>query len=434
MSGPLRLSSRQPDFAAAFEAFAAKPRGAPDDVAATVDAIIADVRLRGFEAVVQYAERLDSASPGDISQPLSRAELRRAADACPSHVRDALGFAASRIRALHERQRPVDATFEDDLGVGLGWRWTPIDAVGLYVPGGRASYPSSLLMNAVPAKVAGVGRIALATPVRAGVLAPAVAAAALEADVDEVWGIGGAHMIAALAYGADPIRRVDKIVGPGNAYVTAAKRAVYGQVGIDALAGPSEILVIADGLNNPQWIAADLLSQAEHDPEAQSVLITDDSVFAQNVADAVEWFLDNLPTGGRARESWRNHGAIIEVSDLVAEAPSLNDRLAPEHTEIAAQAGEEIAAALRHAGAIFIGRHAPEALGDYVTGSNHVLPTAGAARFSSGLSVLDFMKRTSIQRISPRGFAALAGPAAVLAHAEGLPAHALSVEVRQKKL
>jgi histidinol dehydrogenase len=288
-------------------------------------------------------------------------------------------------------------------------------------------------MNAVPAKAAGVRRLALVTPLRAGVIDPAVAAAVLETGVDEVWGIGGAHAIAALAYGAEPIRRVDKIVGPGNAYVTAAKRLVYGQVGIDALAGPSEILVIADGRNDPDWIAADLLSQAEHDPDAQAVLITDDDAFADAVAAAVEALLGEPQTAEQARASWRAHGAIITVTDLLADAPALSDRLAPEHVEIAAEQAEDIAAALRHAGSVFIGRHAPEALGDYVTGANHVLPTAGAARFSSGLGMLDFMKRTSIQRIGPEGFAALAGPAAILAHAEGLPAHARSVEVRQAK-
>ncbi len=433
MPGPFRLNYCAADFAAAFEGFAARPRGCAPDVEARVAAIIADVRARGLEAVADYAARFDGARREDVGAPLTHAALQAAASHCPSEVRTALAFAAARIRAYHERQRPQDVDFVDAAGVGLGWRWTPIDSVGLYVPGGRATYPSSLLMNAVPAKAAGVRRLALVTPLRAGVIAPAVAAAALEAGVDEVWGIGGAHAVAALAYGADPIRRVDKIVGPGNAYVTAAKRLVYGQVGIDALAGPSEILVIADGRNDPAWIAADLLSQAEHDPDAQAVLITDDDAFADAVAAAVEALLGELHTAGQARASWSAHGAIITVADLLADAPALSDRLAPEHVEIAAEQAEEIAAALRHAGSVFIGRHAPEALGDYVTGANHVLPTAGAARFSSGLGMLDFMKRTSIQRIGAAGFAALAGPAAILAHAEGLPAHARSVEVRQAK-
>jgi histidinol dehydrogenase len=341
-------------------------------------------------------------------------------------VREAIAFAAARIRAYHLRQRPQDLQFTDEAGVQLGWRWTAIEAVGIYVPGGRAAYPSTVLMNAVPAAAAGVKRIAMVTP--PGRLEPAVLAAAKEAGVTEIWRVGGAQAVAALAYGAGPIRPVDKIVGPGNAFVTAAKRRVYGVVGIDALAGPSEIVVVADGANSPDWIAADLLSQAEHDPAAQSILITDDPAFADRVETAVVEQLTVLATGRDAAASWRDHGAIV-IAPL-HEAPALVDRIAPEHVEFAVDAPERLADRVRHAGAIFLGRHAPEAIGDYVAGSNHVLPTSRAARFSSGLSINDFLKRTSIVKCDEAAFARLAGPTVALAEAEGLPAHARSVAIR----
>ena len=326
----------------------------------------------------------------------------------------------------HQRLRPADAWYTDAAGVQLGWRWTPLEAVGVYVPGGRAAYPSTVLMNVIPARTAGVDRIAMVTP--PGRLQPAVMAAALEAGVSEIWRVGGAQAVAALAYGAGPIRPVDKIVGPGNAYVTAAKRRVYGVVGIDSLAGPSEIVVVADRFNDPDWIAADLLSQAEHDPDAQSILITDDAGFGQAVADAVQRQLPTLATGADAAASWRDHGAVV-IAPL-ERAPGLVDRIAPEHVEFAVENPERLADRVRHAGAIFLGRYAPEAIGDYVAGSNHVLPTSRAARFSSGLSTQDFLKRTSLVKCEAEAFAHLAGPTEVLARAEGLPAHARSVGIR----
>ena len=354
------------------------------------------------------------------------AEIRDVAARCPSEVRAALAFAARRIRAYHERLRPTDGGFTDDEGVRLGWRWTPLDAVGVYVPGGRAAYPSTVLMNAVPARIAGVGRVVMVTP--PGGVQPAVMAAAIEAGVTEVWRIGGAQAVAALAYGAGELAPVDKIVGPGNAYVTAAKRQVYGVVGIDSLAGPSEVVVVADGKNDPAWIAADLLAQAEHDPDAQSILITDDADFASAVERAVADQLETLATGKGAASSWRDHGAIILAP--LDRAPALVDRLAPEHVEFAVEDPGALANRVRHAGAIFLGRYTPEALGDYVAGSNHVLPTSRAARFSSGLSTVDFMKRTSILGCGPDGFGALAEAASALAAIEGLPAHRLSVTLR----
>jgi len=344
----------------------------------------------------------------------------------------ALNLAADRIRVVHERQTPQDGVHDDGSGVVVSWRWTPIDAVGIYVPGGLASYPSSVLMNAVPARVAGVARVVMVVPAPDGVLNPLVLAAADLAGVDEIYKVGGAQAIAALAYGADPIPAVDKIVGPGNAYVAAAKRLVFGRVGIDAIAGPSEILVIADAANDPEWIAADLLSQAEHDPNAQSILIADDDGFIDSVILAVGRQLSELPETSSARASWKSHGAVIKVGDVAADAPALANQVAAEHVEIAVDEPDAIAAAIRHAGAIFLGRLAPEALGDYVTGSNHVLPTAGAARFSSGLSTSDFMKRTSLQRVDAAGLAAIGPAAERLARAEGLPAHANSVAQRLK--
>ena len=341
-------------------------------------------------------------------------------------MRDAIAFAARRIGAYHERQRPKDAQFIDEAGVELGWRWTPLDAVGLYVPGGRAAYPSTVLMNAVPARVAGVSRITMVTP--PGRLEPAVLAAAHIAGVTQIWRVGGAHAAAALAYGAGPIEAVDKIVGPGNVYVTEAKRRLYGVVGIDALAGPSEIVVVASADNDPRWIAADLLSQAEHDPAAQSILITDDEAFATAVAEAVEAQLPLLATGAVARASWDSHGAIV-IAPL-GYSPVLVDQIAPEHVEFALDDPETLSDRVRHAGAIFLGRYTPETLGDYVAGSNHVLPTSGSARFSSGLSIYDFLKRTSILKCDQKGFSELGPHAAALAGAEGLPAHQRAATIR----
>jgi histidinol dehydrogenase len=416
-----------PAFDTDFDAFLNEARGSPADVDAAVAGVIEAVRTEGLAAVLRLTREFDRVDLTGETLRVSPEELAAGAAACPAEVREALAFAAARIRAYHQRQKPADAWFTDAAGVQLGWRWTPLDAVGVYVPGGRAAYPSTVLMNAIPAGVAGVGRIAMVTP--PGRLQPAVMAAAAEARVDEIWRVGGAQAVAALAHGAGPIRRVDKIVGPGNAYVTAAKRRVYGLVGIDSLAGPSEIVVVADGANDPAWIAADLLSQAEHDPDAQSILITDDAEFARAVAAAVTTQLGVLATGEDAAASWRDHGAIV-IAPL-ERSPAIVDRIAPEHVEFAVDDPERLAGKVRHAGAIFLGRHAPEAIGDYVAGSNHVLPTSRAARFSSGLSTMDFMKRTSIVKCDAVSFGALAGATQTLADAEGLPAHARSIGIRR---
>ena len=422
-----RFSTTDPGFDAAFDAFLAERRGMPADVDAAVAGVLEAVLSEGLDAVLRYTERFDRVRLTEQTIAVTPREFQAGLDACPAEVRDAIAFAARRIRAYHERQRPADARWTDEAGVELGWRWTPIEAVGIYVPGGRAAYPSTVLMNAIPAQVAGVGRIAMVTP--PGRLEPAVLAAAREAGVTEIWRVGGAQACAALAFGAGPIRPVDKIVGPGNAYVTAAKRRLYGIVGIDALAGPSEIVVVADAANDPAWIAADLLSQAEHDPAAQSILITDDAAFAAAVEAAVEAQLTTLATGADAAASWRDHGAMILAA--LDDAPGLVDRIAPEHVEFAVEAPARLADRVRHAGAIFLGRYAPEALGDYVAGSNHVLPTSRAARFSSGLSIYDFLKRTSIISCDAAAFQALAGATEALATAEGLPAHARSVSIRR---
>jgi len=422
-----RFSTTDPGFDAAFDAFLAERRGMPADVDAAVAGVLEAVLSEGLDAVLRYTERFDRVRLTEQTIAVTPREFQAGLDACPAEVRDAIAFAARRIRAYHERQRPADARWTDEAGVELGWRWTPIEAVGIYVPGGRAAYPSTVLMNAIPAQVAGVGRIAMVTP--PGRLEPAVLAAAREAGVTEIWRVGGAQACAALAFGAGPIRPVDKIVGPGNAYVTAAKRRLYGIVGIDALAGPSEIVVVADAANDPAWIAADLLSQAEHDPAAQSILITDDAAFAAAVEAAVEAQLTTLATGADAAASWRDHGAMILAA--LDDAPGLVDRIAPEHVEFAVEAPARLADRVRHAGAIFLGRYAPEALGDYVAGSNHVLPTSRAARFSSGLSIFDFLKRTSILGCDAAAFQTLAAPTETLATAEGLPAHARSVSIRR---
>ena len=421
-----RFDAAEPGFDDRFTAFLDERRGSPADVDAAVREIVGQVQAEGLAAVLRLAQRFDGAQLDERSIRVTAAEIEAGADECAPAVREALAFAAARIRAYHERQTPADQEFVDDAGARLGWRWTPLESVGVYVPGGRAAYPSSLLMNAVPAAVAGVDRIAMVTP--PGRLEPAVMAAAKIAGVTEIWRVGGAQAVAALAYGAGPIRPVDKIVGPGNAYVSAAKRQVYGVVGIDALAGPSEIVVVADARNDPAWIAADLLSQAEHDPDAQSILITDDAAFAEAVERAVQIELQQLTTAEAAAASWSRHGAVVLAP--MAQAPGLVDRIAPEHVELAIEDARSMSDRIRHAGAIFLGRHTPEAIGDYVAGSNHVLPTSRAARFSSGLSVYDFLKRTSIVECSPEAFAAL-GPATVaLADAEGLPAHARSAAIR----
>ena len=421
-----RFRYDQPGFADAFTAFVSERRETPEEVDTIVRDVLAAVRAEGVGALLRYAREFDRVQLTEATLRVSADEIAEGAANCPADVREAIAFAAERIRVYHERQRPADQRFTDSAGVELGWRWTPLEAVGIYVPGGRAAYPSTVLMNAVPAKAAGVGRVAMVTP--PGRLQPAVLAAAQTAGVTEIWRVGGAQAVAALAYGAGPIRPVDKIVGPGNAFVTAAKRRVYGTVGIDALAGPSEIVVVADGLNNPAWIAADLLSQAEHDPAAQSILITDDEDFAAKVEAAIESQLQGLATGVDARASWENHGAVV-IAPLDA-APGLVDEIAPEHVEFAIDEPERLSDRVRHAGAIFLGRHAPEAIGDYVAGSNHVLPTSRAARFSSGLSLYDFLKRTSIVKCDARAFAALAPATIALAEAEGLPAHARSAAIR----
>lgn len=421
-----RFRFTDPGFEAAFASFVDERRGAPEAVDAAVRDILAAVRSEGLPALLRFAKEFDKVEVDEASLRVTPAEIEAGAAACVQEVQDAIAFAAARIRAYHERQRPADQQFTDAAGVQLGWRWTSLEAVGIYVPGGRAAYPSTVLMNAVPAAVAGVERIAMVTP--PGRLQPAVLAAAKAAGVTEIWRVGGAQAVAALAYGAGPIRPVDKIVGPGNAFVTAAKRQVYGVVGIDALAGPSEIVVVADGANDPAWIAADLLSQAEHDPAAQSILITDDEAFAARVEAAIQSQLANLATGRDAALSWRDHGAVV-IAPL-DEAPRLVDRIAPEHVEFAVEAPERLSDRVRHAGAIFLGRHTPEAIGDYVAGSNHVLPTSRAARFSSGLSLYDFLKRTSIVKCDAAAFAALAPATVALAEAEGLPAHARSAAIR----
>ena len=430
---PVRLHSTQADFADAFATLLATKREISEDVDASVKAIIEDVVARGDAAVIDYTARFDRLTLSAQTMRVTTAEIEAAQAQCGAGALEALTLAAGRIRAYHERQKPVDTLFKDALGVELGWRWTAIEAVGLYVPGGTAAYPSSVLMNAIPAKVAGCPRLVMVVPSPGGVLNPLVLAAAKLAEVDEVYRIGGAQAVAALAYGTRTIAPVAKITGPGNAYVAAAKRRVFGHVGIDMIAGPSEVLVIADDSANPAWIAADLLAQAEHDSASQSILLTDSPALAEAVAREVEAQLATLPRAEIAGASWRDYGALITLSSL-DEAPSLADRLAAEHLEIITRDAEGLAARIRNAGAIFLGGHTPEAIGDYVGGSNHVLPTARSAKFSSGLGVLDFMKRTSILKCGPEQLAAI-GPAAIaLGEAEGLAAHARSVSIRSNRL
>jgi histidinol dehydrogenase len=422
-----RLDARAADFESAFLALLGEKRESAADVDAAAAAIIEQVRAGGDAALRELTRRFDR---HDLALRVTDREIAAAENACAAETLAALGQAAERIEDYHLRQRPVDERHDDALGNQVGWRWTAVETAGLYVPGGLAAYPSSLLMNAIPARAAGVERLVVCVPAPDGAINPLVLAAAKLVGVHEVWRIGGAQAIAALAYGTESLKPVDKIVGPGNAYVAAAKRRVFGQVGIDMIAGPSEILVVADRDNDPAWIAADLLSQAEHDEAAQAILIADDAAFADAVVAAVEIELRDLPRQAIARASWERHGAVILVPDLLADAPALVDRLAPEHVELAVAEPQPLVQRIRHAGAIFIGRHAPEAVGDYVAGPNHVLPTSRSARFSSGLSVLDFMKRTSLIRCSPEGLSAI-GPAAIrLAEAEGLQAHARSIAIR----
>jgi histidinol dehydrogenase len=426
---PIRLDVRAPDFAGRFRAFLDTKREAAGDVEEAVRAILADVASRGDLALIELTRKFDRLDLDAAGLKITADEIELAYGACDRRALDALALARDRIEAYHRRQVPRDERFTDALGVELGHRWTAIEAVGLYVPGGTAAYPSSVLMNAVPAKVAGVARIVMVVPAPEGRLNPLVLAAARLAGIDEVYRVGGAQAVAALAYGTATIKAVPKIVGPGNAYVAAAKRLVFGRVGIDMIAGPSEVLIVADASGQADWIAADLLAQAEHDASAQSILITDDPALAARVEAALARQLKSLPRGPVAAASWRDFGAIILVGALDDAVP-LIDAIAPEHLEIETQDPERLAAKIRNAGAIFLGPHTPEAIGDYVGGPNHVLPTARSARFSSGLGVLDFMKRTSILKCGPDQLRALGPAAIVLGEAEGLDAHARSVAMR----
>ncbi len=430
---PQFLSTTDADFETRFQAVLSAKREDSSDVDDVVAGIIADVRKRGDAAVLDLTAKFDRLDLTAAQLRVSDAEIDAEIAKVPEAERAALETAADRIRAYHARQMPKDEMWTDPDGATLGWRWTPVSAAGLYVPGGLASYPSSVLMNAVPAKVAGVGRLAMVVPTPDGVVNPLVMLAARIAGIDEVYRIGGAQAVAALAYGTDTIAPVDKITGPGNAFVAAAKRRVFGKVGIDMIAGPSEILVIADGENDPDWIALDLMSQAEHDESAQSLLITTDAGFGQAVADAVEKRLETLERRAIAGASWRDYGAVITVRDL-DEAAALCDRIAPEHLELCVDDPDALSAKITHAGAIFLGQWTPEAIGDYVGGPNHVLPTARSARFSSGLSVLDFLKRTTLAKMSPEALRAIGPAAETLARSESLEAHGLSVTARLRKL
>ncbi len=427
-----RFTSKSSDFETRFAAFLGEKRETTADVNDAVAEIVGDVRKRGDTALIELTARFDRFETNARGLRIEAGEIDAGLAACDPETLAALNVAHERITAYHRRQLPSDDRFTDAAGVELGHRWTAVWAVGLYVPGGTAAYPSSVLMNAIPARVAGVERLVMVVPTPDGTLNPLVLAAARLCGVDEIYRIGGAQAVAALAFGTQTIEPVDKIVGPGNAYVAAAKRQVFGTVGIDMIAGPSEVLVIADADNDPAWIAADLLAQAEHDASAQSILITDDAGLARSVEAHVERQLQALPRSDIAGTSWRDFGAVIEVADL-GEAPALVDRVAPEHLEIATHDPETMMAAIRNAGAIFVGRHTPEAVGDYVGGSNHVLPTARSARFSSGLNVLDFMKRTSILKCDAESLARIGPAAATLGRAEGLEAHARSVDIRLER-
>ena len=426
---PARLDSRAPGFEEDFVRFLNVKRDVESDVERAVADIIARVRGEGDAALIDYTRRFDRFDVTVETLAIGEDEIAKARAACPADQIKALEHAAQRIRDFHAKQIPADLDYRDPSGHRLGYRWRPVDAVGMYVPGGTASYPSSVLMNALPAKVAGVKRLVMVVPTPKGEINPLVLAAASIAGVDEVYRIGGAQAVAALAYGTETIKPVDKICGPGNAYVAAAKRQVFGAVGIDMVAGPSEVLVVADGKSDPAWIAADLLAQAEHDVNAQSILITDDAAFATSVERAIDVHLQTLSRSDIARQSWRDYGALILVSSL-DQAPALIDRFAPEHLELALDDPEPLLARINHAGAIFLGRHAPEALGDYIAGPNHVLPTARSARYSSGLGVFDFLKRSSIIGASPAALRDTGPDAVTLARAEGLDAHALSISIR----
>jgi histidinol dehydrogenase len=426
---PVRLATREAGFETAFRRLLETKRESAADVDAAVAAIIDDVAQRGDAALIDYTSRFDGVDLSVSSLRVARREIAEGATMAPPETVAALRLAAGRIESFHRRQLPQAIDYVDALGVRLANRWRPISAAGLYVPGGTAAYPSSVLMNAIPAKVAGVERLVMTVPACGGVVNPLVLAAAELVGIDEIYRVGGAQAIAALAFGTATIAPVDKIIGPGNAYVAAAKRRVFGRVGIDMIAGPSEILVVADRHNDPQWIAADLVSQAEHDSAAQAILVTDDAAFAGEVEAAVERHLTRLPRAQIARASWQAHGAILLVTDW-EEAVALIDRIAPEHLELALEEADALAERVNHAGAIFLGRHTPEAIGDYIAGPNHVLPTARSARFASGLGVLDFLKRSSLVRCEPASLAALAPAAIRLAEAEGLEAHALSLSLR----
>lgn len=425
----LMLNTRDSDFEARFTELLATKREASAEVGAVVAEVIARVRAEGDQAVMDYTRRFDRFDPSEKGLKITREEIDAAYAAVDRPTLEALKIARNRIEQHHSRQRPSDLRYRDDIGVELGWRWTAIHTVGIYVPGGLASYPSSVLMNAIPARVAGVERIVMTVPTPDGALNPLVLVAADLAGITDIFRIGGAQAVAALAYGTETIPAVDKIVGPGNAYVAAAKRQVFGQVGIDMIAGPSEVLVVADPDNDPSWIAADLLAQAEHDTAAQSILMTTDAAFAAAVEEALQQQLKTLPKAEIAAASWRDFGAII-ILDSFDQAPALIDRIAPEHLELATIEAENLFARIRNAGAVFLGRYTPEVIGDYVGGSNHVLPTARSARFSSGLSVLDFMKRMSLLKLGPDQLRAIGPAAIVLGRAEGLDAHARSVAIR----
>jgi histidinol dehydrogenase len=429
---PKTLHSTTADFDKAFTALLAEKREVSEDVDTAVRAIISSVRKGGDKALIDLSQKFDHVDLGKLGLRVTEAEVDAAVTQCSKEALDALSFARDRIASHHQRQLPKDDRYTDATGVELGDRWSAVESAGLYVPGGLASYPSSVLMNAVPAKVAGVPRVVMVVPSPRGDLNPLVLAAAKLAGVSEIYRVGGAQAVAALAYGTETIKSVVKIVGPGNAYVAAAKRQVFGIVGIDSIAGPSEVLVIADANNNPEWIASDLLAQAEHDTAAQSLLITDNAKFAKAVEAAVAKQLETMPRANIAGASWNEFGAIILVKSM-AEAPALADRIAAEHLEIATADAEQMAAKIRNAGAIFIGAHTPEVIGDYVAGSNHVLPTARSSRFSSGLGVLDFMKRTSLLKLDAAALARLAPAAMTLARSEGLEGHRTSVEIRLAK-
>lgn len=426
---PARLDAGDPDFAARLRALIDRRRAEGSEAERAAAEIVRRVRAEGDAALIEFTRRFDQVRLTPATLRIGAGEIAAAAARLSPEQRAALAQACERIADYHRRQLPRDADYRDAAGLRLGWRWRPIDAVGLYVPGGTAAYPSSVLMNAIPAKVAGVGRLVIAVPAPNGALNPLVLAAAELAGVDEIYRIGGAQAIAALAYGTETIRPVEKIVGPGNVYVAAAKRLVFGEVGIDLIAGPSEILVVAERGSNPDWIAADLLSQAEHDPQAQAILVTDTAEFADRVARSVESLLRTLPRAETARRSWERHGAIVLVPDLEAAAPVV-DAVAPEHLELALSDPEPLLRRVRHAGAIFLGHFAPEAIGDYVAGPSHVLPTGGGARFASGLGVLDFLKRSSIVGLDRAALERVGPSAQILAEAEGLDAHALSVALR----